>query len=78
MGQIAMISGMIPTFLQQLEDQIRKVRIEVSWPDQMQKRKVILKRFITSLGSDHSGGEVPPEDSLANENKTKIEQYMRV
>ena len=76
MGQIAMASGMIPTFLQQLEDQIRKVRIEVSWRDQTQTRKVILERFITSLGSDTSGGQPPPEDSLANENKNKMEQDM--
>ena len=76
MGQIAMASGMIPTFLQQLEDQIRKVRIEVSWRDQTQTRKVVLERFITSLGSDTSGGQPPPEDSLANENKNKMEQDM--
>ena len=76
MGQIAMASGMIPTFLQQLEDQVRKVRIEVSWRDQTRTRKVILERFVTSLGSDTSGGQPPPEDSLANENKNKMEQEM--
>ena len=76
MGQIAMASGMIPTFLQQLEDQVRKVRIEVSWRDQTRTRKVVLERFITSLGSDSSGGQPPPEDSLANENKNKMEQDM--
>ena len=76
MGQIAMASGMIPTFLQQLEDQIRKVRIEVSWRDQTQTHKVVIERFVTSLGSDASGGEPPPEDSLANENKNKMEQDM--
>ena len=48
----------------------------MSWRDQTQKRKVILERFITSLGSDSSGGEAPPEDSLANENKNKMEQDM--
>jgi general secretion pathway protein I len=76
MGQIAMASGMIPTFLQQLEDQIRKVRIEVSWRDQTQTHKVVIERFVTSLGSDSAGGEAPPEDSLANENKNKMEQDM--
>lgn len=75
-GQIAMASGMIPSFLQQLEDQIRKVQIEVSWRDQTQTRKVVLERFVTSLGSDSSGGEPPPEDSLANENKNQLEREM--
>jgi prepilin-type N-terminal cleavage/methylation domain-containing protein len=75
-GQIAMASGMIPTFLQQLEDQIRKVQIEVSWRDQTQTRKVLLERFVTSLGSDSSGGEPPPEDTLANENKNQMEKEM--
>ena len=76
MGQIAMATGMIPTFLQQLEDQIRKVQIEVSWRDQTQTRKVVLERFVTSLGADSSGGVPPPEDSLANENQTQIEDEM--
>lgn len=75
-GQIAMASGMIPSFLQQLEDQIRKVQIEVSWQDQTQTRKVLLERFVTSLGSDSSGGEPPPEDSLANENKAQMEDTL--
>ena len=75
-GQIAMASGMIPTFLQQLEDQIRKVQIEVYWRDQTQTRKVLLERFVTSLGSDSSGGEPPPEDTLANENKNQMEKEM--
>ena len=42
------------------------------------KRKVILVRFITSLGSDRSGGDAPPEESLAHENKNKMEQDMMV
>ena len=76
MGQIAMASGMIPTFLQQLEDQIRKVRIEVSWRDQTRTRRVVIERFVTSLGSDSAGGQPPPEDSLANENKNQLEKTM--
>ena len=71
-----MASGMIPMFLQQLEDQIRKVQIEVSWRDQTQTRKVLLERFVTSLGSDSSGGEPPPEDTLAMENKNQMEREM--
>ena len=76
MGQIAMATGMIPKFLQQLEDQIRKVRIQVSWKDQINTRKLIIERFITSLGSDAPKGGPPPEDNLANENKNEIEDAM--
>lgn len=32
-GQIGMAVGMIPMFLQQLEDQIRKVQLEITWKD---------------------------------------------
>lgn len=75
-GQIQMAGQMIPTFLQGFEDKIRKVRIEVSWRDQTQTRKVLIERFVTSLGSDSAGGTPPPEDSLANENKTQMEDQM--
>ena len=77
MGQIAMATGMIPNFLQQLEDQIRKVRIEVSWRDQTQERRLLLERFITPLGASGCGGEGPPAaDDLANENKQELEEDM--
>lgn len=76
MGQIAMATGMIPRFLQQLEDQIRKVRIQVSWKDQINTRKLVIERFVTSLGSDAPKGGPPPEDNLANENKNAIEDAM--
>ncbi|MAD61085.1 MAG: hypothetical protein CMH49_06200 [Myxococcales bacterium] len=75
-GQLQMAGQMIPTFLQGFEDKIRKVRIEVSWRDQTQTRKVLIERFVTSLGSDSAGGTPPPEDSLANENKTQMEDQM--
>ena len=76
MGQIAMATGMVPRFLQQLEDQIRKVRIQVSWKDQINTRKLVIERFVTSLGSDAQKGGPPPEDNLANENKNAIEDAM--
>ena len=76
MGQIAMATGMVPRFLQQLEDQIRKVRIQVSWKDQINTRKLVIERFVTSLGSDAPKGGPPPEDNLANENKNAIEDAM--
>jgi prepilin-type N-terminal cleavage/methylation domain-containing protein len=74
--QLQAAGQVIPLFLQNLEDKIRKVRIEVSWRDQTQTRKVLIERFVTSLGSDSSGGEPPPEDSLANENKNQMEDQM--
>jgi prepilin-type N-terminal cleavage/methylation domain-containing protein len=76
MGQIAMATGMIPRFLQQLEDQIRKVRIQVSWKDQINTRKLVIERFVTSLGADAPKGGPPPEDNLANDNKNVIEDAM--
>ena len=60
-GQMSMAAGMIPTFLQQLEDQIRKVRVEVTWKDMIGEREVVVERFITALGADPVG-EPPPLD----------------
>ena len=60
-GQMSMAAGMIPTFLQQLEDQIRKVRVEVSWKDMIGEREVVVERFITALGADPVG-DPPPLD----------------
>ena len=57
-GQIAMAMGAIPVFLQQLEDQVRKVKLEVTWEDAIGERKVVLERFVTELGS-------PPSDARA-------------
>jgi general secretion pathway protein I len=70
MGQIAMATGMIPQFLQQLEDKIRKIKIEVSWQDQTQKRKIMIERFVTTLGVSEGPTE---KDDLANENQTELE-----
>jgi prepilin-type N-terminal cleavage/methylation domain-containing protein len=69
MGQVAMATGMIPTFLQQLQDQIRKVKLEITWKDSTQERRFVVERFITSLGSDLGA----PEDNLANENIKQVQ-----
>jgi prepilin-type N-terminal cleavage/methylation domain-containing protein len=72
MGQIAMATGMIPSFLQQLQDQIRKVKLEITWKDASQERKFVVERFITSLGSDLGA----PEDSMANEAVKQVQNQM--
>ena len=55
-GQIGMAMGALPVFLQQLEEQVRKVKLEVTWEDAVGERKVVLERFVTELGS-------PPRDA---------------
>jgi general secretion pathway protein I len=74
MGQLQMATGAIPMFLQQLEDKMRKVRLEVSWRDKSQRRRLIVERFVTTLGGDSAGGQPPPEDSAANENQKALER----
>jgi hypothetical protein len=61
-NNIAMAMGAIPIFLQQLEDKIRKVRLEVSWKDVVGERSVVLERFVTTLGQDRRGIPAPPSD----------------
>ena len=73
MGQIAMATGMIPQFLQQLEEQIRKVRLEVSWQNQRQRRRIVIERFVTTLGMSKGPTE---KDDLSNENQTELEDEM--
>lgn len=48
-GIFAMI-GAVPIFLQQLEDKVRKVRVEVTWRDAVDERVLVLERYITNLG----------------------------
>lgn len=64
-GQIAQVAGAIPMFLQQLEDQIRKVRVEVTWTDAIEERSVFFERFVTALGADPQNGP-PPKDGEAD------------
>ncbi len=59
-GNVGMAVGAIPMFLQQLEDKIRKVRLEVAWKDVVGERTVVLERFVTVLGQDRRGGAPPP------------------
>ena len=74
MGQLQLATGAIPMFLQQLEDKMRKVRIEVSWRDKSQTRRLLVERFVTTLGGDSAGGQPPPEDNIANENQKAVER----
>ena len=55
MGQVQMAIGAIPTFLQQLEDQVRKVQLEVTWRDATEDRILLVERFVPVLGSDTAG-----------------------
>ncbi|MBU0554295.1 prepilin-type N-terminal cleavage/methylation domain-containing protein [Myxococcota bacterium] len=66
-GQIGMAVGMIPRFLKQLEDQIRKVQLEITWKDAVRERRFLVERFVTALGSDPQNGP-PPADGDAEEN----------
>lgn len=65
-GQIGMAVGMIPMFLKQLEDQIRKVQLEITWKDSVRERRFFVERFVTALGSDPQNGP-PPADGDAEE-----------
>jgi general secretion pathway protein I len=65
MGQLGMASAMIPQFLQQLEDQVRKVRVEVRWKDAVDQRKLIIERYVTLFGADKPGGP-PKKDGEAD------------
>ena len=78
MGQMAQAFDLIPTFLTPLEEQIRKVKLEVSWTHGTnQRRKIFVQRFITSLGAEGGNGAPPPEDNLANENKNQLEETIQ-
>ncbi|MFN3197911.1 MAG: prepilin-type N-terminal cleavage/methylation domain-containing protein [Bradymonadia bacterium] len=60
-GQLALAVGLLPTIIGQLEDKIRKVRVEVNWTDQTGDHVITLERFVTSLGMPASGTP-PPAD----------------
>ena len=56
-GQLGQAAGsllgaiqMVPFFLQQLEDKVRKIRLEISWTDAVDERVIVFERFYTNLG----------------------------
>lgn len=51
-GQATMMVQMVPTMVQSMEDQVRKVRLEVTWKDALGDRQVVLERFVTAIGAD--------------------------
>lgn len=60
-NSIQMAIGAIPLFLQQLEDKVRKVRLEITWADAVDARSVLLERYVTSLGVGDETRNVAPE-----------------
>lgn len=50
LGSITAAVGAIPFFLQQLEDKVRKVRLEVTWKDAVDQRTLLFERYVTNLG----------------------------
>ena len=40
--------------LQQLEDKVRKARVEVTWKDAVAERTLVIERFVTALGEDRT------------------------
>jgi hypothetical protein len=61
-----MVAGALPMLIEQLEDKVRKVRVEVSWKDAIADRTLVIERFVTSLGEDRTDAaqEVTEEDML--------------
>lgn len=57
-GQMGMALGALPTFIGQLEDKVRKVRLTVTWNDAVTERVLLIERFMTTLGTDPDNG--PP------------------
>jgi hypothetical protein len=65
-----MAMGALPTFLQLLEDKIRKVRVEVTWKDAVGDRSIVLERFVTTLGEDRTGSV--PKDGEAEADPSEL------
>ena len=59
LGSITAAIGAIPFFLQQLEDKVRKVRLEITWTDAVDVRTVLLERYITNLGVGNQSQPIP-------------------
>jgi hypothetical protein len=53
-GNVEMVAGALPMLLQQLEDKVRKVRVEVTWKDAVAERTLVIERFVTALGEDRT------------------------
>lgn len=53
-GNIEMVAGALPMLLTQLEDKVRKVRVEVTWKDAIADRTLVIERFVTALGEDRT------------------------
>lgn len=68
LSQVGMAAGFVPTFIKQLEDKVRKVKLEVTWKDPVAERILLVERFVTTLGADPTNeppppdGEAPPPD----------------
>jgi general secretion pathway protein I len=61
LGSITAAVGAIPFFLQQLEDKVRKVRLEITWADAVDERMLLFERYVTNLGvGDETQRALPP------------------
>ena len=69
-ASVQMAMGALPTFLQLLEDKIRKVRVEVTWKDAVGERSIVLERFVTTLGEDRTGSV--PKDGEAEADPSEL------
>lgn len=61
LGSLTAAIGAIPFFLQQLEDKVRKVRLEITWTDAVDERTILLERYVTNLGV---GNETAPPPGI--------------
>ncbi|MGK0359697.1 MAG: hypothetical protein ACI9U2_002003, partial [Bradymonadia bacterium] len=59
LGSMTAAIGAIPFFLQQLEDKVRKVRLEIVWTDAVDERTILLERYVTNLGVGNEVQAVP-------------------
>ena len=69
-ASVQMAMGALPTFLQLLDDKIRKVRVEVTWKDAVGDRSIVLERFVTTLGEDRTGSV--PKDGEAEADPSEL------
>lgn len=79
--QISMAIAALPSFLEKLEEKIRKVHLEVSWTDMVATREITIERFVTALGSDPTDGPPPADGDAADSTDTdalinKLESHL--